>query len=143
MPDSLTLMNVDIFMALLSIELFTRAMMSARDPVQVPTISGQVVTLAIPEITVTRWFRLLVGDSSRHGTTRVRACDYFRSMARSTGESDMAVAMRLCLALRAAAADLDRPHTSSMALFRRFVTTEQPSSMCHNIMVVLSSSATE
>lgn len=143
MSDSHTPKRVDIPSSIVSNELSTQTMMSLEDLVQVPTLSGQVVTLAISETTATQWLRLLLGECSRHGAARVRAHDYLDFMTKSAGESRMTVATRFCLATRAATPDPDRCHTSEMSLFWRFVTTEQQSTVCRHVMTILIATATE
>lgn len=52
MPDTYTSKRVDLLLSLLSTGLSTRTLMSSEDRVKKQTLSGHIVTSAIPEITV-------------------------------------------------------------------------------------------
>lgn len=73
MPDAYTPKRVDNHRPLVSIELSVQTRMSSKNPVEAPTLSGYVVTLAIPYFTATQWVRLFVGGCSRQSVARVRA----------------------------------------------------------------------
>lgn len=117
MTDPYTPKRVDPLMSLVSTELFTRTGMCSEDPEEITILSRHVVALVMPEITATQCPRPLVAECPNHGVVRVSARGYLESITRSAGESDISLAVHFFLAIRAAAADLDRPHTFEAALF--------------------------
>ena len=142
MPDVLTPKRVELLMTVIAHELSTRATMSAEEPVEVPTISGPRVTLAKSEVTATQWLRLLVAECSRDSLAKGVARQYLKGLARGQGESDMALARRLCLASRAATVDPDHPHIQEEHFFWRYITAEHLDDMCRQVMTVLMPSLT-
>ena len=121
-PDEYTPRRNEMLSEFVQGHLATRDAMDSEQPVEVWSITGEVMLKQKHEVTCTDWLRLLVREQALTSGARELAETALHAISRQPNEAWAAAAARVVKVYRAWFASADRPFMSETRFFWRFVT---------------------